>query len=119
MGAMDTAPFREKLVAEKVKLEKELDTVGRKHPGVPGEWDPVPSETGAEPDLVDQADMHVSQESNAAILVDLEARYDEVTRALARIDAGTYGICEIGGEPIEEARLNADPAAATCTKHLR
>jgi DnaK suppressor protein len=35
-------------------------------------------------------------------------------RALARIDAGTYGECESCGEPIGKARLQAFPRATLC-----
>ena len=35
-------------------------------------------------------------------------------RALARIDAGTYGVCESCGEPIGKARLQAFPRATLC-----
>ena len=35
----------------------------------------------------------------------------EVLEALRRIERGTYGICEITGEPIEEKRLQAIPWA--------
>jgi DnaK suppressor protein len=35
-------------------------------------------------------------------------------RALARIDAGTYGTCESCGEPIGKARLQAFPRATLC-----
>ena len=35
----------------------------------------------------------------------------EVLDALQRIECGTYGICEITGEPIEAKRLNAIPWA--------
>ena len=38
----------------------------------------------------------------------------EHAAALARLDAGTYGICERCGGPISPARLAARPAAATC-----
>ncbi len=38
----------------------------------------------------------------------------EVDAALARLDAGTYGVCERCGEPVGEARLEALPAARTC-----
>jgi DnaK suppressor protein len=35
-------------------------------------------------------------------------------RALARIDAGTYGVCESCGQPIGKARLLAFPQATLC-----
>ena len=34
-------------------------------------------------------------------------------RALQKIKAGAYGVCEISGEPIEVERLAANPAART------
>ena len=115
---MKVKHLQQKLEAEKAKLEAEMGSVGRKNPSVPGDWEPVPSEMGMEADLVDQADVVMSRESNTAILADLEARYDTVLSALARIENKKYGKCEVCGEEIEDARLEADPAATTCVKHL-
>ncbi len=38
----------------------------------------------------------------------------EVELALARVDAGTYGRCEVCGREIPEGRLEARPTARTC-----
>ena len=38
----------------------------------------------------------------------------EIDIALSRIENGTYGICEINGEPIPKARLEAIPWARYC-----
>ena len=110
--------FKQKLEAERDKLESEMGSVGRKNPSVPGDWESIPSETGMESDLADQADVVMSRESNTAILADLEARYDTILSALQRIEKGAYGKCEVCGGAIEEARLEADPSATTCVKHL-
>lgn len=110
--------FKKKLEEEKVKLESQMGSIGRRNPAVPNDWEVAPSEAGAEPDLVDQADVIVSREGNAAILADLEARYDTILTALSRIEKKTYGKCEVCGGKIEEARLEADPAATTCVEHL-
>ena len=115
---MKTEHFRKKLEAEKVRLETEMESVGRRNLAVPGDWEAVPTETGTEADLVDQADVVTSRETNTAILADLEARYDTILDALSRIEKGTYGKCEVCGEKIEEERLEADPAATTCKKDL-
>ncbi len=115
---MKIEQFKIKLEEEKVKLETEMASVGRKNPSVPGDWEPVPSETGSEADLMDQADVVMSRESNTAILADLEARYDTVLAALTRIEKNTYGKCEVCGKDIEDARLEADHAATTCIDHL-
>jgi DnaK suppressor protein len=42
------------------------------------------------------------------------AELDQIDAALARIDADTFGVCVGCGEPIADARLQAQPAAATC-----
>ena len=115
---MKTEHFKKKLEAEKTRLEAEMGSIGRQNPAVPGDWEPVPSEIGMEADLVDQADVTMSRESNAAILADLEARYDTILSALSRIEKKKYGLCEVCNGKIEEARLEADPAATTCVKHL-
>ena len=41
---------------------------------------------------------------------------DQTERALARIDAGTYGVCESCGKPIGKARLQAYPRAVLCVE---
>jgi RNA polymerase-binding transcription factor DksA len=38
----------------------------------------------------------------------------DISRALARLDAGDYGICDKCGEPINPARLQALPYASRC-----
>jgi RNA polymerase-binding transcription factor DksA len=38
----------------------------------------------------------------------------DISRALARLDAGDYGTCENCGEPINPARLEALPYATRC-----
>jgi DnaK suppressor protein len=37
--------------------------------------------------------------------------------ALGRIDAGTYGVCEVCGHPIPEGRLEVRPDATRCVLH--
>jgi DnaK suppressor protein len=39
---------------------------------------------------------------------------DEVRAAIARLDAGSYGECEVCGQPIPPARLEARPTASRC-----
>ena len=39
---------------------------------------------------------------------------EQTEKALARIDAGSYGVCESCGEPIGKARLTAFPRAVLC-----
>lgn len=48
----------------------------------------------------------------------LSARMADVKKALESIEQGTYGTCEVCQAPIEEERLEANPAARTCMAHL-
>ena len=116
--AMNTDHFRTRLTEEKAALEAQLATVGRPNPSNPGDWEPVPEDASMEPDPNDQADQMEEFGNNNAILVDLEKRYNDVLAALAKIEEGTYGTCEVSGETIEEDRLEADPAARTSKAHM-
>jgi len=49
--------------------------------------------------------------------LDLRAQLDEVEHALAKFDAGTYGICEECGRPIPLARLRILPEARYDAEH--
>ncbi len=115
---MNIEQLKERLVTEKDALEAQLTTVGRRNPSNPADWEPVPPEVGQEADPNDQADLMEGLGENTAILRDLENRYNDVTDALSRIEKGTYGICSVSGEAIEDDRLEADPAARTCKAHL-
>lgn len=115
---MNTEPYNTKLLEEKARLEKELESIGRRNPSNPNDWEPLPQEVGQVADPIDAADLIEGYEENTAILKDLEIRYNHVLAALERIENGTYGICSVSGEPIEEARLHADPAANTCIEHV-
>lgn len=111
--------FKNKLQKELELLTSELQTVAKINPNNPGDWEPkaVDGDYG-QADRNEVADEIGNFETNVAISKDLEIRFNEVKNALKRIEDGGYGICEIGGESIEEERLEANPAATTCKAHL-
>ena len=100
-------------------LEKDLKTVGEKNPENSADWEAVtPEENVDNADRNNVADEITDYENNTAILKQLESRLSEVNKALEKIEENIYGKCEISGELIEEDRLNANPAARTCKKHI-
>lgn len=110
--------LKAKLLEEKARLESEMRGVAHKNPSIAGDWEPsAPDLNNPTADPNDVADSIEMFEENAAIEVELEARLVEVETALARIEGGSYGKCRICGIDIEEARLNANPAAPTCIAH--
>ena len=111
--------FKEALLKEKVDLEKQLASVGRINPQNKDDWEAVPSPMNEESaDKNEAADTIEEYESNTAVLKQLETRYNSILYALKKFESGTYGICEVSGKPIEEERLNANPAARTCIAHI-
>lgn len=114
----NTNNLKSKLLEEKARLENELSGVGHRNPEIMGDWEPsAPDLNNPTADVNDVADSIEAFEENSAIEVELEARLLEVDSALARIEAGTYGICRVCGSEIENARLEANPAAPTCIAH--
>ncbi len=114
---MNTSEMKQKLEEEKASLVTSLAEVGAKDEN--GDWQAVPDKDNVqEPDPNDVADKMEDFNERSATLDTLEKRLREVDSALAKIEAGNYGVCEVSGEPIEEDRLNANPAAKTCKMHI-
>ncbi len=53
----------------------------------------------------------VERNRDLALAAKAQEMIEEIDRALAKFDEGTYGICEVSGEPIPEERLEAIPWA--------
>ncbi len=116
---INTQHFKKLLEAEHIALLKELATVGRVNPDNPDDWEATASKMDIlSSDENELADKFESQGENEAILSELEPQLNDVKHALEKIEKGTYGVCEICQEPIETERLEANPAAKTCLKHM-
>jgi RNA polymerase-binding transcription factor DksA len=111
--------YKEKLLANKAKLENELKSVGRINPDNPVDWEATPVKfDGDFSDPNDKADEIQAFENNTAILKQLETQLLEVNDALAKVEKGVYGTCEVCGEVISDDRLDANPSARTCSEHM-
>ncbi len=116
---IDIASYKTQLEEDLAVITKELQTLGILNPEVETDWIALPEEVGmgeSDDDLL--ADKTEDWEERVATLAALEIQYNDIKRALRKIEAGTYGICEISGEEIEEDRLNANPSARTCKAHM-
>lgn len=67
-------------------------------------------------DEVADAQEFVEADREEAMVDAAEARRAEALEALARMDAGTYGVCVDCGKQIPEARLEFRPEAARCVE---
>lgn len=116
----NTDQYKNKLNEEMALVVSELKSIGRINPDNPNDWEAVPRDKDIwKPDEEEVADKIDGYEINNAILNQLETRYNEIKQALERIANGKFGICEVCGEAIEKERLDANPAATTCLKHVK
>lgn len=62
----------------------------------------------------DTASEMTDADNQAALLDNSQGQRSQVLAALARLHAGTYGVCVDCGQPIPDARLEVRPEAARC-----
>lgn len=79
------------------------------------------SADGAAPDFdenfADSAQVTAEQVENRTLAASLQDQLTDVESALERIDAGTYGTCEVCEQPVAPARLEAMPSTRFCIEH--
>ena len=119
IARMETTHYKQKLQEELATVTEELQTLGVQNPDNAEDWvaTPTDTETGEADENV-SADHAEDLEERTAILADLEKKYNSILHALRKIETGTYGICEVSGEQIEEDRLDVNPAARTNKAHM-
>lgn len=118
MSFMNTTQYKEKLVTEKANLEEELRGIAIFNTET-NTWEATPDQDMmGEIDDNDAADRFEDFEGRSGMVTTLQSRLSDVESALTKIEDGTYGICEVGGEKIESDRLDANPSAKTCKAHM-
>ena len=60
--------------------------------------------------------MAVDRLSQVAVHDKLQVTLADIDRALAKVDEGSYGVCDVCGEPIGDGRLEALPWAVRCVR---
>jgi DnaK suppressor protein len=114
MSAVDTEHFRELLQDKRRAVVEALEYLHKENPGsledetgelVSGSADQHMADTATE--TVDREIDYTLEESDGRLLAAIDG-------ALARIEAGTYGICVNCGAQIAPERLEAMPWATLC-----
>lgn len=99
---MDPGRAKELLAAERVQIERDIAANRR---GGPEE-----SDERREPGDYDSEGLY-QDELDAGLAADLRSRLAAIERAEERLAAGTFGLSVRSGEPIPDARLEANPTA--------
>ncbi|MFF4698649.1 TraR/DksA family transcriptional regulator [Streptomyces chattanoogensis] len=71
---------------------------------------------GAGDDEADTGSKNITREHEMALASNAREMLQQTERALGRLDAGTYGLCENCGNPIGKARMQAFPRATLCVE---
>ena len=106
------ADIKKALLEEKVSLEENLSRIARPIDPQKGEYEPIFDEVdsdreGNTTEVEEYAD-------NLPVEITLEKKLQDIIASLAKIEAGTYGICEKCQKEIAIERLKANPSAKTC-----
>ncbi len=116
---MNTDKYKAKLEEEKIKLTAELNSFAVRDKENPNEWEAVRAEDQSGATSSDEvAEELEDMNERTAAEEPLEKQLAKVNLALQKIAEGKFGLCEINNEPIEEDRLEANPTARTCKKHM-
>jgi RNA polymerase-binding transcription factor DksA len=118
------APAKRKLSASELKfiesqhelLLKERATYLRQADSLKAEADSLaelrePGDVQFDEESGEGDTLAVERERDLALSHQARAAVEEIDHALAKIELGTYGICEVSGQPIPRERLKAIPWA--------
>ncbi|MEZ5208642.1 MAG: TraR/DksA C4-type zinc finger protein [Acidimicrobiales bacterium] len=102
------------LEAQKVLLEQERATYERQATNLQAEADELaalrePGDVQFDEESGEGDTLAVERERDLAMSAQARAMIDEIDAALGRMADGTYGICEVSGQPIPKERLKAIP----------
>jgi RNA polymerase-binding transcription factor DksA len=102
---------RQRLIAERERLADQVESLQREFDAIVESSELVSTDDEHDPD---GSTVAFERQMVAGLLSEAKHQRDALDAAVARFDAGTYGVCQTCGEEISAARLDALPAATTC-----
>jgi len=106
--------LRQRLEAERAELQVQLTTI--EETSFATSQSDLSGEVSFDEENADAGTFTFERERDLSIENNVRDLMGKIDRALARMEAGTYGICSRCGKPIEKARLKALPYADLCIK---
>lgn len=108
--------FKERLVEQRISVEKELATFSLRDKNIKGNWNAkYPRlDKNENVDLEEEADEVEEYVIRLPIEHSMEKRLEDINKALEKIKKGTYGICEKCKKQIPLKRLKIYPEASLC-----
>lgn len=105
----EVAEARAGLQEEAERLREEISASAKALTGLMRD-----SGDGAGDDQADTGTKNVTREHEMALAGNAREVLYQTERALRRLEAGTYGLCESCGNPVGKARMQAFPRATLC-----
>jgi len=106
--------LKEKLLAERKDLQAQLDELEQS--SFSSDQSEISGEMGFDEEYADAGTATFERERDFSLVNNLHDLMERIDKALAKIDEGTYGLCDRCGKPIEKLRLKALPYANLCIK---
>lgn len=107
--AAEAKTVHEELTSDLARLKDELDTTAKDLQDIlAGGVD------GAGNDQADVGSNSLERDAELSLAANQRELLMQTEKALARLEDGTYGVCEQCGEPIGKLRLMAFPRATLC-----
>jgi RNA polymerase-binding transcription factor len=106
--------LRERLLTERRELQEQLETL-EENTFAASQSD-MSGEVAFDDETADAGTATFERERDLSIGNNVRDLLAKIDRALRRMDAGTYGLCERCGKPIEKARIKALPYVDLCIK---
>jgi RNA polymerase-binding transcription factor DksA len=110
----EVAELQTRLVGERDELQAQLATIEEDTFAVT--QSDMSGDVGLDDESADAGTATFEREKDLSIENNVRDLLQKIERALKRVDAGTYGICDRCGKPIEKARIKALPYVDLCIK---
>ncbi|HLB39761.1 MAG TPA: TraR/DksA C4-type zinc finger protein [Actinomycetota bacterium] len=106
-----------RLRSERVELAEQLTTI--EDQTFAATQSDLSGDVGVDDESADAGTATFEREKELSIEQNVRDLIQKIDRALKRIEAGTYGVCERCGKPIEKARIKALAYVDLCIKDAR
>ena len=113
MAGIDEMSVRQRLEAERERLEREIYELTQGDRSVQP-VDPYLDAGGLKTEQADDAEMVFEAQRNQGVADNAQILLRQVRAAMARLEDGTYGICANCGKEINPKRLERLPYATLC-----
>jgi DnaK suppressor protein len=117
--SVDTTEFRTLLEEERTRIMDAIEYLASENPGNMQDELGELGGRGTDNHLGDMASVTFDRELDEGLGEGAQQTLEQIDRALAKLDDGTFGICERCGKPIAPERLRARPWATLCIDDQR